>query len=175
MLDTLTKKFHAHSNPDYSDRKQRMYDFLSTHPAGVLCTVSPDGDPHGAVIYYAIDKDCTISFITKAETRKYDNLIRNNHVMLTVFDIPTQATVQVTGKTVPITENYEINAVAGQIQAASLNTSDAGIPPIAKLHAGSYVAFRLQPSQIRMAVYSRPDPGEYTELFESVEAAELRT
>lgn len=173
MLHSLANKLHVHHDEDYSDRRQRMYDFLKTHPAGVLCTVSPDGDPHGAAIYFSIDKSFVISFITKAETRKYDNLIRNDHVMLTVLDAPSQTTIQVTAKAEPITENYEINAVAGRIQAASLETSDAGIPPIAKLHAGAYVAFRLKPTQIRMAVYSRPDPGEYTEIFESIEATEL--
>lgn len=45
-----------------------------------------------------------------------------------------------------------------------MQTSEAGIPPITKLSAGDLTAFRLQPVQIRMAVYERPDPGRYDEL-----------
>jgi hypothetical protein len=48
------------------------------------------------------------------------------------------------------------------------------MPAIEKLEAGKYVAFVIQPVQVRMAVYARPDPGEYTELFETVEGSELR-
>jgi hypothetical protein len=156
-----------------SDRQQRIYNFLATNPVGVLSTVTPDGDPHGAVIYFTIDKNFVISFLTKTGTRKYDNLKRHSHVMLTVFEASTQATTQITGEAVEITERYDTNSVAGAIIGASMKTSAAGLPPIAKLQAGTYVAFTIKPVQIRMAVYARPDSGGYGELFESIESFEL--
>jgi hypothetical protein len=47
-----------------------------------------------------------------------------------------------------------------------MKTSEAGIPPIVKLSAGDFSAFKLRPVQARMAVYNRPDPGSYDEVFE---------
>lgn len=173
MLKKITKRLHKIDPEKFSDRKQRIYNFLRTNPIGVLSSVTPDGNPHGTVIYYKIEEDFTVSFITKAQTRKYDNLKRNNHIMLTVFEPKTQTTAQINGLAIETTDSYEINAIAGAIQAASLKTSDAGMPPIAKLDAGDYVAFKIKPVQISMAVYSRPDPGDYSELFESIESYEL--
>ena len=173
MLNKVTSHLPHKEEVRFSDRKQRIYDFLIANPIGVLSSVTPDGNPHGTVIYYHAARDFTITFLTKTQTRKYDNLRRNNHVMLTVFDAQTQTTAQVAGKTVEISDSYEINVVAGAILGASLQTSEAGMLPITKLEAGRYVAFKLTPVQIRMAVYARPDPGDYSELFESIESFEL--
>jgi general stress protein 26 len=157
----------------YSDKKQRIYDFLSGNPVAVLSTVTPDGDPHGAVIYFSIDKQFVVSFLTKSGTRKYDNLKHNDHAMITVFEPHTQTTVQLTCKATEITDPYKINLVAQKNMNASVKTSDGGIPAIIKLDAGDCVAFWLKPVQVRMAVYARPDSGDYTELFETLEPFEL--
>ena len=93
--------------------------------------------------------------------------------MLTVFEPHSQTTAQITGRAIEITDNYDINAVAATMLKASLKTSEAGTPPLAKLEAGAYVAFKIDPVQIRMAVYVRPDSGGHTELFETVESFEL--
>ena len=156
-----------------SDRKQRFYTFLKDNPIGVLSTVTPDGNPHGVVIYYTIDENFVVSFITKSETRKHDNIKFNNHVALTVFEPREQATVQYLGKAEPVPDSFDVNGIAGAILAASLKTSDAGLPPVSKLEAGSYVGYRITPTQIRMAVYARPNRGEYTDMFESIESFEL--
>jgi pyridoxine/pyridoxamine 5'-phosphate oxidase len=157
----------------YSDTKQRMLNFLSSTQVGVLSTVTPDGDPHGAVIYFSIDRQFVVSILTKKETRKYDNLVHHNHAMLTVFDVETQTTVQVTGIATEITDSDFVNSALEMDMLASMNTSYSRMPAIEKLEAGKYVAFKIKPVQVRMAVYARPDPGEYTELFETVEGSEL--
>lgn len=152
-----------------ADRNQRMYDFLKDTPVAVLSTVDPEGNPHGSVIYYTIDKEFKFSFITKIETKKYDNLIHNNHVMLTVFEPLTQTTVQLTGKATEIEDGFQINAIAVSTLGASMKTSDSGIPPLSKLEAGEVVGFEVSPVAVRMAVYARPDPGDFDALFESIE------
>lgn len=157
----------------FSDRRKRMFNFLQQNPTGVLSSVTPDGEPHGVVVYYMVRPDLSISFLTKVGTRKYDNLVHDDRVHLTVFEPKTQAVVQVAGHASEVKNSTEMNAIAGAIQRATLRTSVAGIPPIAKLRAGVYAAFTIAPSQIRMAVYARPDPGSYSEIFESVESFDV--
>lgn len=152
-----------------SDKKQRIHDFLFATSVGVLSSVNPEGDPHGAVIYFSINEQSVITFLTKSGTRKYDNLKHHDHAMLTVFDAKSQTTVQITGRATEITDNYDINEIAEKTLTASIKTSDGGMPPIMKLKAGEYVAFKIEPVQIRMAVYARSDPGDYAELFETVD------
>lgn len=159
---------------EYTDRQKRIHNFLSQNPVGVLSTVTPDGDPHGTVIYYTVDEHFSFFFLTKSETRKYDNLKRNGQVMLTVFESQSQSTVQIAGHATEVGDAYTVNAIAGTILATSMKTSEAGLPPISKLQAGSYVAFQIEPATIRMAIYARPDSGEYNDLFETIESFELR-
>jgi hypothetical protein len=169
MLHIADRKLQKEAS-QFSDTKQRMYDFLFGTSIGVLSSTDPDGDPHGAVIYFTINRDFEVSFLTKSETKKYDNLIHNNHVMLTVFEPFTQTTAQITGMAREVKAGFDMNEIAGRVLGTSLQTSDAGLTPLSKLEAGSYVAFRIEPVQIRMAVYARPDPGDYSELFETVES-----
>ncbi|MEO8105141.1 MAG: pyridoxamine 5'-phosphate oxidase family protein [Candidatus Saccharibacteria bacterium] len=169
LADNLSHK----TDGVFSDRKRRMYAFLRNNPTAVLSSVDAIGDPHGTVIYFAIDKDFTISFLTKKQTKKYDNLQYNNRIMLTVFEPHTQTIAQVVGMATEIKSSYEVIAIASTVLAASLKTNPSGTPPLAKLEAGPYVAFKVDLVQVRMAIYSRPDSGDYRELFESIESFEL--
>jgi uncharacterized pyridoxamine 5'-phosphate oxidase family protein len=166
---------NQHKSPeDFSDRQERIYNFLRSCPIGVLSTVTPDGKPNGAVIYFTVDKEFNVSFVTKNETRKYENIKNNNQVTLTVYEPATQTSAQITGKAIEIKDGFEVNEVAGAIMAASMKTSEGGLPPISKLSAGEFVGFRIELDQIRMAVYGNPDPGDYSELFETIESFELK-
>lgn len=150
------------------ESNQRILSFLQGHAIGVLSTVTPDGDPHGAVIYYSIDNDFTVRFTTKRKTRKFDNMTFRNHAMLVVYEAKSQTTVQIMGVTQEITDEAEAHAAFRKMLESSMETSEAGLPPISKLYAGTYAALRLKPLQIRMAIFARPDPGGY-DMYESIE------
>jgi general stress protein 26 len=150
-------------------KRERMHAFLEKIPVGVLSSVSPDNTPHGAVVYFSVSKEFVISILTKRQTKKYDNLKHNNHVMLTVYEPLSQTTLQVTGLAEEVIDAVEINNIAETNLAASLKTSESGIPAIMKLDAGEYVAFAIRPVEIRMASYIKPDSGAASELFEIVE------
>ncbi|MCW2763413.1 MAG: hypothetical protein JWR85_3614 [Marmoricola sp.] len=47
---------------------QKVHAFLRQHHMGVLSTVSSDGEPWGAAIYFIVDEDFTFYFVTRAET-----------------------------------------------------------------------------------------------------------
>lgn len=174
MLNTLTNRRHFKDHKTLTERQQRIYDFLYGNGIGVLSSVDPNGNPHGVVIYYTISRSFEVEFLTKAETKKYDNLKHNNHVTLTVFEPRSQTTAQIIGKAQEVKNGSEINGTAARVLGTSLRTSDAGLPPLSKLQAGEFVAFKIEPVQIRMAVYARPDPGDYSQLFETIESFELK-
>lgn len=158
-----------------TERQQRIYDFISTNRAGVLASVDPNGEPHATVIYHAISgTDFSVSFLTKRGTKKYDNLVHNNHVVLVVFDAKDQTVAQVIGEAHELTDNDSVNDVAAAVNQTSLETSPNGIIPIAKLDAGEYTGFKIVPKQIRMAMYARPDSGDASHIFESLESFELK-
>ncbi len=166
----LLAKSHKKQTAFSSERNQRIYSFLKSHPVGTLASVDPNGDPHAVVIYYAVDENFDFVFMTKRDTKKHDNLQHNNHVMLVAYEPLSQTTVQITGTAKEIDDNVKAQEAFSGMLDASRQTSEAGIPPLSKLYAGYYVAYRLKPAQIRMAVFSRPDPGGY-DMYETIDFA----
>lgn len=171
----MSHKPLAKVNPaTLNERQRRIATFLDSMRVGVLTSVDPSGDPHGSVIYFTVNKDFVLCFLTKANTKKADNILRNNRVMLVVFDPGTQTVAQVIGKTVQITDHYTLNAVSAEIYMTSIrNAKD--LPPITKFEAGDYVGFRIEPDQIRMAAYATPESGDHGRIFDSIESFELET
>lgn len=159
---------------ELSDKQSRIHDYLSNNPLGVLSTIGGDGRPYGSVVYFTIDQRFHLAFITKSGTRKYDSLLAHPQVMLTVYEAASQTTVTISGQVEEVKNVEMIAKISGQIVDTSMKTSSGNVPPITKLEAGDYVAFRLIPEQIRMAVYSRPDSGTSTDLFELLEGDELK-
>jgi len=156
------------------NRQRRIYDFLKEQRIGVLSTVTPDNNPHGAVVYYAVEQDFTIGILTKRGTRKYDNVLHNNHVMLTVFDAYSQTTVQITGIATERGDQEDITKISGVVLGSTLQTSSVNLPPIVKLQAGQFTTIQIKPVSIRMATYANPQSGDYNELFESIESFSLK-
>jgi flavin reductase (DIM6/NTAB) family NADH-FMN oxidoreductase RutF len=156
------------------ERRQRMYEFLHTHPVGVLSTVDSVGNPHGMTVYFTVDNQLVFSFLTKTRTRSYDNLEHNGHIMLTVFHTESQTTLQIIGLAKEVAEVAERNLVTREILTASMKTGRSGLPAISKLQVGSHAAFTIRPVQMRMSVFTQPESGGYAELFETIENFELQ-
>jgi general stress protein 26 len=150
----------------FSDKNKRIRKFLTQKNVGILATVDPNNDPYAAAVYYAIDHDFDLFFTTKDKTKKTDNLRHNNHAMVVVFDEETQTTVQLRGVAHEVTDAKQAERIFENTLSAAQYSSESGIPPISKLDAGEYIAFVLKPVDVRMAVYTRPESGDYSELFE---------
>lgn len=153
------KPITKHSK-DFEEHQAELLTFLHEHPVGVLSTVSPEGEPHGSVIYFAVGHDTTFAFVTKRLTAKYHHLAHNPAATLTCFDAPSQTTVNIRGNVEEVNSSFELNAIAEAIMAASLKTTDASAPPITKIKAGDFVAFKLTPTSIYMATYDGSNRSE---------------
>ncbi len=138
------------------------------HPIGVLATVDPDGNPQATVIYFSIQEDDTILFTTKRRTKKNDDLQFNNHVMLVVYESPTQTSVQITGKAKIISDKVLAQKSFLHMLQSAESSSFAGTPPLSKLSAGNYIAYQITISQMRMAVFMHPS-NKGPNLFETID------
>ncbi len=64
--------------------KNINYNFLNSHSLGALSYASADGNPHSAVVEYAVTKKNEILFNTFKSKRKYKFLLKNNKVAFVV-------------------------------------------------------------------------------------------
>lgn len=98
-----------------------------------------------------------ITFTTKRDTEKHKNIENHSAVMLATYDASNQATVQASGRAVEVHDNDEVQAIFQSTVHAAQTTGVDVVPPIAKISAGPYVAYKISPDNIWMTVYGWGD------------------
>lgn len=154
-----------------SDEKPKITEFLKNNQIAVLASVGSDKRPHTAVIYFYIDADLNIYFITKEKTAKYQNIIENPEVALSVYEPSSQTTVQASGKAEIISDVTKVNEIFRHVLSVAKSTSESSIPPISKIEGGEYKCFCIRPTSIRIAEYTKPEHGDFSGMFEAVVAS----
>jgi general stress protein 26 len=130
------------------DKRKAALDFLKANRAGVLATLSPQGEPRARFVYYACDNTFAIYFLTMQETRKVSDLKENQHAAFTVASEKVPQTIQIEGvientteaaiidfPLIKLTENWLSNVVHGA--------------PLTHIELGSLSYFKLKPTWIR--------------------------
>ena len=129
--------------------------FLKSEKLGTLSTVTEEGKPDGAAIYYVVKNDWEIHFLTKKNTGKYKNILQNEDVVLTVTNLETQETVKIRGKAVPISNPATIvmDIITALAHSKGMVLNLDKVVPIIKRDGGEIVAVKIIPEEIRMSVY----------------------
>lgn len=141
--------------------------FLASHHSGVLATANQAATPHAAVVYFSFDDDFSLTFTTKTETQKYKNMEENDQVAFVCYDEASQTTVQITGQVMKVKDESKRQEIINTIHELSTDISKTKLPPIEKLFAGDYVALKLLPQVIKMAIFLRPD-SEGQDMYETI-------
>lgn len=139
------------------EQRKKIHDFMTKHPIGVLATVDSNGDPHASAIYAGVDKDLNVTFTTKRDTAKHANIQKHHTVMVVIYDAATQTTVQLSGQAREATNLEEIQHIFHATLEAAEQTGEDAVPPIAKISAGSYIAYKIVPDNIWMTEYGWGD------------------
>src|SRR3989338_6430470 len=77
--------------------REEVKKFLDEHVTAAMATVSPEGEPQVATLYYDIDRDLNFYFITAQNSKKLKNIESNKNVAITVGFGPEPVTVQIGG------------------------------------------------------------------------------
>lgn len=155
---------------EITTQNPKIYHFLQTHQLGILATADKEGVPHAATIYFLVEPDFSIRFITKQQTTKHRNLQANPQAALAVYEAVSQITVQLSGPVEEVSDVDELEHIVGEVVEIAASSSEGHRPPISKLDAGKYVAYRLRPSSVRMAEFVRAEYPPVDEIFEVVTA-----
>lgn len=122
--------------------------FLKEHDLAVLSTVDRTGNVHGAVVYYVLDQRNFIYVMTKSETEKGRDVYAHSQVAITVHEAGTLQTAQVQGMAAIETDQHIKDMVFTQIVQYRTYRNEKQLPPITKLHEGSYIVIRIRPTSI---------------------------
>ena len=137
-----------------SQEHPHVYEFLKSNHMGILSTVTEEGKPWGSAIFFVVDEDFNIFFVTRMETFKYQNMDKNSYAALTVADHETLTTVQLSGKITRVpAENY-MDVIFNKLAAIEPKGKSDWTPPLMKVHKGDYIPLQLTPSTLQYADYS---------------------
>jgi general stress protein 26 len=132
----------------------RIQAYIDHHPIATLGTINSDGSPQGAVIYVCTgDHQSLVYFITKQETRKYQNLVERDQVSLTIFNSKDNSTLQANGKAFSVRDPAIIDTVMTKIAHDHVSAKE-WLPPIAKLRAGAYEVVGIELQHARLAHFN---------------------
>jgi len=148
-----------------SKQHQRIAKFLKANHVGILATADKAGRPQAAAVYYALDNELNIYFITKKGTAKGRNLEVNPRVAFTVFTAATQSTLQISGIAHQLDDVSAFHRIFKAILSASRITSESPVPPVTRLDSGEYVAYKIKPRTMRLAHYTKPGRGDFKNIF----------
>lgn len=152
-----------------SEDKPKIAKFLAKNQIGMLATADDSGQPYVSTIYFVVDPDLNVYFITKGKTTKYKHLIQNPKAALAVYEAKSQSTVQIYGSAEQILDFPTINDIFRRILVVTNATSESAIPPVSKLVGNDYKCFRIRSRTIRMAEYTKPEHGyKNEEIFDTV-------
>lgn len=136
-----------------ADKKQQALSFLHGHRTGVVASVTKDGQPHAATIYYYVADDFSIYFLTKVSTKKYQIHKETRQVAFVVSDDQVPQTVQIEGtidEVLPEKQDMKILA-----NLTEIITANATYPaPLTKLGESGVVLMKIVPTWLRFADFA---------------------
>lgn len=141
--------------------KKEVLAFLQKHKHCSIATVTPDGKPEAATIYYGIDKHFNFYFPTGTLSRKFKNLRKNPHVALVVSDTDKLITVQMEGvaqviqmaKKDGVVLRTLIKSMTPSLRETLKDPWDP-VPPVIKMKNGSLALLQVKLQWVRWADYS---------------------
>jgi uncharacterized pyridoxamine 5'-phosphate oxidase family protein len=141
--------------------KKKVLEFLMRNKHAGLSTVTPDGKPEAATIYYGIDKHFNLYFPTGTLSRKFKNLQKNPQVALAVTDAEKLITVQMEGVAEvihSISKDHqgikELTKVLSPSLREILENLWDPIPPVIKMKNGKLAILKVKIKWVRWANFS---------------------
>jgi len=128
--------------------------FLKGQDVGALATSTLEDGPSVRPVYYAVDDDLTIFFLTLKSTRKTTDLIKNARAAFTIYDSAKPATLELHGTVVDQTEVATIEPIVTEL-ARTIAAKGDHFAPLTRMDPSEVRFFKLTPAWARYADFSR--------------------
>ncbi len=130
-------------------RKKRLLSFLQNHSVAVMASLNADRVPEVVAIYFYVDTDFALYFVTKLKTRKIKNIMRNSSVTLLIYDVSDMTSSEIRGKAEIVNDTVDFAQIIEKFENVfKLQKTLNGLPPISQIEAGDYVACKVIPHHI---------------------------
>jgi len=140
-----------------NEARAKIIQYIEHNPMAVLSTINDDGTPHSAVVYICVVGEA-VCFITKNQTRKYQNILERPYVSITIGNDKESSTLQLSGKAYVLQDAKLLDMAMKKMSAVHAVMAE-WLPPIAKLRAGSYAVVGVGLAGARLGQFRGLDIG----------------
>ena len=127
-----------------------LIEFLRKHDIASVATVKENGQAHATTIFYYVEDDLKIYFLTKYDTLKFKNLKTNFTVGLVITDEPLYQSVQIEGTAKEVDYSHEFSATVKKFtDNLAKNGKDWEGIPLNHMTAGYFAFVQITPTWIR--------------------------
>ncbi|PIS05247.1 MAG: hypothetical protein COT81_02175 [Candidatus Buchananbacteria bacterium CG10_big_fil_rev_8_21_14_0_10_42_9] len=130
--------------------KESALIFLQKHFLAVVATADNSGKPEAAAVFYDIDDDFTLHFMTRETSRKAKNIFDNKKVALVINDNQELVTVQLEGEAELDKEGF-MHLADKLAQKPSLEKLNL---PVFKLPGSNVITYKVKLNWLRMLDWS---------------------
>ncbi len=139
-------------------------EFTKESPSICLSTISEDGNPHAALIYFALNEALEICFFAPQNTQKSQNILKNPKVAMVLQDVAGQKSLQMNGVATKI-EDVEENRTTFNLLVKALSGKVDWPPPAGKIESGEMNLFKIQITWARLGDFRGHDEEHFRVLI----------
>lgn len=143
--------------------KKEVLKFLKEHRHVTISTVTENGLPEAATVYYGVDDQLNVYIPTGVLSRKFKNIKKNPHVALVVTNTEKLTTLQMEGvASVELTtkKNHHVIPLLSEALSPGIWSSIKHIfdpiPPVIKMKNGLLVILKVKINWARWADFRLP-------------------
>jgi len=135
--------------------KKEVMDFLKNEVLATLATVTPKGKPDASCIYYVLDENNNLLFLTGKETTKCKDIENQNEVVLVLTNEHKKETLKIHAKCEIIADadlsTFVVNELAKKLNAGE-KTDD--ILPVLQRKSTELVVIKVKPYQLLFSIFT---------------------
>ncbi|HEU5187038.1 MAG TPA: pyridoxamine 5'-phosphate oxidase family protein [Candidatus Saccharimonadales bacterium] len=141
------------------EHEHEILSYIKKNPVAVVSTLAKDHTLHGAAVYICAWLADQLYFVTKTDTQKFQNILDNPEVAITIVDAAENSSLQASGRASVVKDVAYIDTVMAKMAVIYAQGSD-WLPPITKIRAGAYQMIGVKLTQARLAHYKDFRPGD---------------
>lgn len=127
-------------------------------PLGVISTVTTEGKPTSASVYYICDSALNIFFVTRSQSRKYKNIQNNPNASFVITSEHPPKTIQLEGTVAEVVDsNEQINYFEKLVAKATESTF---MPPVSQMVEGELVFMKFSTHWARVGDFEVMKEGD---------------
>ena len=144
---------------------KKALEFLSKHKTGVIASVTTDGVPHAATVYFTAGDDFSIYFLTKTSTKKYKIFTENGVIAFVVSSEEEPQTVQLQGVVKEVAREDQSMRIMERL-LHNVTSNPLYTAPLSKLEDAKVVLMKITPHWLRWSDFTLGTSNPDTIFFE---------